>query len=138
MNADDIKPRVLIHCQYVYGIGHFVRAVELARGLSTQFEVYLLNGGEDVPNFELPSLVNFTQLPAIYKNETDDYLIPVDTSQSLVECFQLRGNLINQSVERIKPDILITEHFPFGLLFEKEVMDLINKVKQANPNAKIV
>ena len=36
------------------------------------------------------------------------------------------------------PDILITEHFPFGLLFENEVIELITEVKKSNPLAKVV
>jgi predicted glycosyltransferase len=131
-------PIILIHCQYVYGIGHLVRVSELAHGLSKQFRVVILCGGEPVPGFELPENVEFIQLSAIYKEEKSESLIPIDPSLTLRECFLLRQELIKQSIEEIKPDILITEHFPFGLLFENEVVALINKVKQVNPNAKIV
>ncbi|GAB2961441.1 glycosyltransferase [Hymenobacter coalescens] len=138
MSRIKIRPKVLIHCQYVYGVGHYVRTIELARGLSSQFEVFVLNGGEMVPNFDVPSSVTVIQLPAIYKEETEAFLTPVDRSQTLDECFALRSIIINQAVEEIKPAILITEHFPFGLLFEGEVIELINKVKLARPTAKTV
>ena len=131
-------PKILIHCQYVYGIGHLVRTLELASGLSKQFQVFILNGGEVVPNFELPDTVKIMQLPAIYKEEKSDSLTSVDSSITLDECFQRREIIINQSVEEIKPDILVTEHFPFGLLFESEVKVLIGKVKKVNPLTKIV
>jgi predicted glycosyltransferase len=132
------KPRVLIHCQYVYGIGHYVRSVELARGLSERFDVFLLNGGEIVPNYDLPPEVTCFQLPAIYRDEQAGHLIPVDPSLSLDDCFKARASLIERLVCQIKPDILITEHFPFGLLFEIEVMTLIAQVKQCEPKARIV
>lgn len=138
LKSDDAYPSIVIHCQYVYGIGHYVRAIELARGLSSRFKVYFLNGGEVVPNFELPATVNVIQLPAIYKNETENHLTPVDPSQSLAQCFELRSNIIKQTLEVTKPAIVITEHFPFGLLFEKEVMELIHQAKRWNPTAKIV
>jgi predicted glycosyltransferase len=138
MSSIEIRSKVLIHCQYVYGIGHYVRTIELARSLSSQFEVFVLNGGEIVPNFDIPSSVTVIQLPAIYKEETEALLTPVDHSQTLEECFALRSRTINQSVEEIKPAILITEHFPFGLLFEGEVVELINKVKHVRPTSKIV
>ena len=128
----------MIYCQYVYGIGHFVRAVELARGLSARFEVYLVSGGEAVPNFDVPASVTIIQLPAVYKNEADNFLSPVDPSQSLEQCFQLRETLLSQLVQSVEPDILITEHFPFGLLFEKEATGLMQQVKRANPAVKIV
>ncbi len=128
----------MIHCQYVYGIGHFVRATELANGLSNIFEVYLFNGGDPVPNFVVPESVSIIQLPAIFKEENSEYLMPVDHSITLQECFHKRENIIHKAVKEIEPDILITEHFPFGLLFEAEVISLISKVKKANPNSKIV
>jgi predicted glycosyltransferase len=134
----NIKPRIILHCQYVYGIGHFVRAVELARGLSKNFEVYIINGGESVPNFDFPDIVKFIQLPAIYKDENSEFLLSVDSSFTIEECFNLRKQIIKKTVLNVKPDILITEHFPFGLLFENEVIELITEVKKLNPLSKIV
>lgn len=133
-----VRPRVFIHCQYVYGIGHYVRAVELARGLSEQFDVFLLNGGEIVPNYGLPPRVTCLQLPAIYKKEKSNHLIPVDPSLNLDDCLRARQSLLEQLVDRFEPDVLITEHFPFGNLFEKEVMALIDRVKRRKRSAKIV
>ncbi|VAW74531.1 hypothetical protein MNBD_GAMMA12-219 [hydrothermal vent metagenome] len=134
----DTKPQVLIYCQYVYGIGHYVRAVELARGLCRFFNVVLLNGGEAVPNYDLPPEVSCCQLPAIYKQEQADYLSPVDPALSWQECVEARSIIIDRLVCQLAPDILITEHFPFGLLFEFEAIPLITQVKQCNPKARIV
>jgi predicted glycosyltransferase len=132
------RPRVFIHCQYVYGIGHYVRSVELARGMSEAFDVYLLNGGEVVPNYDFPPRVTGVQLPAIYKKEESNQLIPVDPSLSLEDCFRARADLLERLVDQLEPDVLVTEHFPFGNLFEKEVMALIERVKSRKRNAKIV
>lgn len=134
----NLKLKVIIHCQYVYGIGHLVRTVELAHGLSQKFQVFIFNGGEPVPNFYLPKEVTFIQLPAIYKEEKSNSLSPVDSSYSIEECFEDRRIIIEQKTEEIKPDVLITEHFPFGLLFENEVTNLISKVKIYNTSSKII
>jgi predicted glycosyltransferase len=131
-------PDLLIHCQYVYGIGHFVRTIELARSLSQSFNVTILNGGEEIPHYRLPPKVKCVQLSAIYKHEQDASLLPVDPSQDLDACFSSRLSLIKQELSHIAPVILITEHFPFGLLFEAEVVALIGLVKQANHNTRIV
>ncbi len=133
-----IKLKIIFHCQYVYGIGHFVRTIELARGLSKYFQVYIINGGESVPNFDLPESVKLIQLPAIYKEENSDLLLSVDSSITIIECFELRKIIIKQTVDDVNPDILVTEHFPFGLLFENEVIDLITYVKKLNQSSKIV
>jgi predicted glycosyltransferase len=133
-----VKPKIILHCQYVYGIGHFVRSLELASNLSKYFEIYLINGGEGVPNFELPKTIKYIQLPAIYKEENSDFLLSVDSSFTIEECFILRKNIIKETVLKVIPDILITEHFPFGLLFENEVIELITEVKKSNPSSKVV
>jgi predicted glycosyltransferase len=132
------KPIILIHCQYVYGIGHFVRTIELAKALCLHFQVYLLNGGEQVPNFDIPEDIRVIQLPAIYKDEGDQILSPVNPKQSLDSCLQDRQLLIAECLKAITPDILITEHFPFGLLFKNEVLQLILKAKQLKPTVKVV
>lgn len=132
------NPDLLIHCQYVYGIGHFVRTIELARSLSQSFNVTILNGGEEIPHYHLPPKVKYVQLPAIYKNEQDARLLPVDPSQDLDACFSSRLSLIKQVLSHIAPVILITEHFPFGLLFEAEMVALIGLVKKTNHMTKIV
>jgi predicted glycosyltransferase len=136
--AITIFPKLLIHCQYVYGIGHLVRTLELARGLSEHFEVSVISGGEPVKNYEIPKTINFIQLPAIYKEEDSPFLTPINKSTSIEQCFKDRKKIINFNIEQIKPEILITEHFPFGLLFENEVIDLMNEVKKHNNNVKIV
>lgn len=139
MNSkDSTKPRVLIHCQYVYGIGHLVRTIELAKGLSSEFEVFVLNGGEHVSNLEIPKFVTIIQLPAIYKEENQSRLTPIDNSITLHGCFKKRSEIIYTSIKRITPDLIITEHFPFGLLFEKEVVKLIQVGKKHNPSVKLV
>lgn len=132
------RPTALIHCQYVYGIGHFVRTCELARGLGETFDVFILNGGETVPGYAVPPGVTCVQLPAIYKEEHLDHLSPVDPSLSLSECFEARAGRIERLLSQARPDVLITEHFPFGLLFEAEATWLIQRVKEHNPHAKIV
>jgi predicted glycosyltransferase len=133
-----VKSKIAIHCQYVYGIGHFVRTIELAKGLSRYFSVYILNGGESVPNLEVPKEINIIQIPAIYKEENAKYLSPVDPSFTIEECLNKRRIIINDTISDLKPEILITEHFPFGLLFKNEVDYLISRVKLLNPKVKIV
>ncbi|MCW2258607.1 MULTISPECIES: glycosyltransferase family protein [Sphingobacterium] len=132
------KLTLLIHCQYVYGLGHFVRMIELAKGLTDSFNVYFINGGEPVPNFEIPKGINIVQIPAIYKEEGAEYLLPIDSNISLDICFADRWNIISNIIESINVDILITEHFPFGLLFENEVGKLIKQVKKINGKSKII
>lgn len=131
-------PKVLIHCQYVYGLGHLIRALQLAKGLISDFDVYFLSGGESVNGLSVESKINFIQLDALYKQEDSSELSSVDKNLTTDECLSNREKVIHELIQNIRPDIIITEHFPFGFLFEKEVLGLISEAKSVNPYVKIV
>jgi predicted glycosyltransferase len=131
-------PKLLIHCQYVYGLGHLIRALELAKGLACDFEVYFLSGGEEVEGISIDNDINFIQLDAMYKEEDSNNLSSVDVSITTEECLAKREKIINNLIKGIRPDVVLTEHFPFGFLFEKEVLNLISKAKIANNQVKLV
>jgi predicted glycosyltransferase len=131
-------PKIIIHCQYVYGLGHFVRALHLAQGLSQYFNVYFINGGEPVKNFDIDTAIQFIQLPAIYKKEGSTELSSVSEHLTLLKCFELRDEIIFETIQKVKPDVVITEHFPFGFLFKKEATKLIDYAKKSNTKTKIV
>ncbi len=132
------RPSIFIHCNYVYGIGHFVRVAELSRGLCEHFEIYLINGGEPVPNYNISAELNYIQIPAIYSVEKQQRLMPVDQNLNLKQCLSMRSSIIMKLVFKVKPHILITETFPFGPLFENEAISLITQVKKNNPQSKII
>lgn len=132
------KPTILIHCQYVYGIGHFVRTVELCKALLSHFQITLVSGGEQVPNFSIPTGIDFKQLPPVYKEEGEDTLRVVEKGIELSEAMRIRKSLLREYIVALKPDIFLSEHFPFGLLFEEEVLAVIKETKAANENCKIV
>jgi predicted glycosyltransferase len=131
------KPKILIHCQYVYGIGHFVRTIELCKVLLSDFQITLVSGGEQVPNFSIPENIDFKQLPSVYKEEGEDTLRVVEQGIDLPEVMRIRKALLKEYIDVLKPDIFLSEHFPFGLLFEEEVLTVIKAVKTANENCKI-
>ena len=131
-------PKVLIHCQYVYGLGHLIRALQLAKGLLSDFDVYFLSGGESVKGVAINPKINFIQLDSIYKKEDSSKLSSVDKNFTIDECLSNREKVIHELIQNILPDVILTEHFPFGFLFEKEVLGLISKAKSVNPSVKIV
>lgn len=132
------KKLVLIHCQYVYGIGHFVRSIELATALLEFFNVVIVNGGEHISNYEIDERIILIKIPAIFKMEVSNELVSVDESLTLNECYSKRTNIINDFLMEFRVDILITEHYPFGLLFHDEVISLIDKVRALNEHAKVI
>lgn len=133
-----MKNKIIIHCQYVYGIGHFVRTIQLATTLISEFDVYILNGGQNIDQFPIDPRIQIINIPAIYKSEKLNKLIPIDNEYTLEQCFEKRKQIISETLERIVPDVIITEHFPFGFLFKEEALSYISNAKTINQNVKVV
>lgn len=126
--------RGLYYCQYLVGIGHLVRSLNICRSLIKKYEVDFLLGGFDVdisldsPHFHL------LQLPPIGLES------PL-TKDQIKETSPMR---IAERLSYIKSietpyDFFITEIFPFSKWrFKDEIEALILKLKTLNPNCLIV
>jgi predicted glycosyltransferase len=105
----------LLYVQHLLGIGHLMRASALARGLEAAgIRVVLVSGGMPVPVLDSRA-GGFEQLPPVrtldesFKHLVDDRGEPVD--DDLKE--QRRARLL-QIFDRERPDIVLTELYPFG------------------------
>ena len=129
--------RIMFYCQYLTGMGHLVRSTEIVRSLAKNFQVYFINGGPIVEGFQIPGNVESIFLPALWL-EKGKFQIS-EGCQSVEEVKEIRKNQLISSVDKIKPDCLITEFFPFGrhkLFFE--LLPLLEHVKSLYPDTKIV
>ncbi|MEO1375333.1 MAG: glycosyltransferase [Cyanobacteria bacterium J06635_10] len=129
--------KIMFYCQYLTGMGHLVRSTEIVRSLAKDFQVYFVNGGAKVEDFEIPSCVELISLPALWL-EDGKFQIAND-SQSVEEIKQTRKDRLLAAFDRVKPDCLITEFFPFGrhkLFFE--LLPLLEHVQTTSPDTKIV
>jgi predicted glycosyltransferase len=107
------KKRLLFYCQHVLGMGHFIRSTEIVRGLS-DFDVTFLNGGEIVPGFDLPASVEVVNLPPIKSDNEFRGLQAASGEHSLEEIKAIRTEKILAEYNRVQPDVLVIELFPFG------------------------
>lgn len=123
------KPRLLFYCQHILGMGHFARSIEIVKGL-TAFDVYFLNGGDVIPNFELPRGVTFIDLPPIKSDAEFRQIAAADSALSLEAVKQARLTLILEACERIRPHIAIIELFPFGRRqFAFELLPMLERLR---------
>ena len=106
---------VLFHVQHLLGIGHLTRAATLARGLATEgFEVTVGSGGEPVPGVDF-GRATLVQLPPArvadrrFSELLDASGAPVDDAWKARRCDRLLD-----LYEKVGPDIVLTELFPFG------------------------
>jgi predicted glycosyltransferase len=120
--------RVIIYCQYVWGMGHLVRSLELARAL-TDYDVTLLAGGQDVA-LDIPEHVNFIRLPALYMDEMFTTLISGEAGKTVAQIKQERKKILYALFEQQQPDVFIVELYPFGRsIFGFELEPLLANIR---------
>ena len=134
------KPKCIFYCQYIRGIGHLVRTVELIRYLLNTFEVCLITGGESISGFQFPESIKIVYLPAIKGDEQNNELKlkTVDPTLNIEDCKQIRTQIILDTVNNFKPDLLVIEHFPFGSMFSFELIPLLEFIRAKHQATKII
>lgn len=125
--------RLMFYCQHILGIGHLVRSLEIVRGLLNDFEIYFINGGEVVKGFEIPPGVKIINIPAIKTDsEFKELQIPIEF-ETVEQVLEHRRDLLLQIFDRVQPDVLMVELFPFGRRrFSTELIPLMECAKAAN------
>ena len=132
-----MSPRVLISVTHLLGSGHLVRAMHLARALGAGgFEVTLASGGTAI-RAASGEAFSFVQLPPIktegldFRNLLDEQGKPIDGARRAG-----RMSMLTDLATSLRPDVVITEHFPFGRRqLVDEFLGLIAAAKAANPDS---
>lgn len=115
MRAEKVNaPGVLFIVQHLLGMGHLVRASRIARALSEAgFAVTVASGGMPVSGFPGTG-VDLLQLPPLRSEPDFARLLDADGNPADRSCWARRQEMLLQAVEQLRPEILITEAFPFG------------------------
>lgn len=120
----------MFYCQHILGMGHLIRSMEIVRGLTADFEVCFINGGEVVKGFQAPLGVQVVNLPAIKSDAEFRELIPVNSTLTIEETQKMRQRQLLEVLNSFRPDVLIIELFPFGRRrFSFELIPLIEAAK---------
>lgn len=125
--------RVLFYCQHVLGIGHLVRSTEIVRELCRDSCVLFVSGGEQPDGFRFPEHRNIEvlQLPPLKTTPDFSNLRVCGSSKSLEETKALRRSLLLQAFADLRPDVIVTELFPFGRKhFRFELLPLLKHARQ--------
>ena len=100
------------YCQHVLGIGHFHRSMEICRVLSEKHTVTLILGG---PPVEIDhSQISVLQLPGLQMDETFQNMVPCQPGIPLEQVKSIRQKTLFQHFQEKRPDVFITELYPFG------------------------
>lgn len=128
-------PRLLFWVQHLLGIGHLRRTVTLSRALAAEgFAVTIVSGGLELPGLD-PGGAAFVQLPparavdVFFKDLRAADGAPIDDGWRAGR----RARLLSLFA-RLRPDILVTELFPFGRRqFRFELLPLLEAAQAARP-----
>ncbi|NJO77536.1 MAG: glycosyl transferase [Cyanobacteria bacterium RM1_2_2] len=122
--------RLMFYCQHILGIGHLVRSMEIVRGLTQEFEVFFINGGEEVEGFQIPPAVQMLNiLPIKTDSEFRELHIPPGFD-NVEQVLEHRSELLLNALRDIQPDVLMIELFPFGRRrFSTELIPLLEQAK---------
>jgi len=133
-----VKYKIAIYVQHLLGAGHLVRAMSLADALSEDgHQLILLSGG--FPIDRPVRAYAFYQLPPTRAIEGDFTRLVDEQGQPVSEKWRRdRGALLLAKVQQFRPDLLITETFPFGRRqFRFELEPLLDWV-QSQPSVHLI
>jgi predicted glycosyltransferase len=131
--------RLLFYCQHILGMGHLVRSMEIVRGLTQDFEICFVNGGEVIENFDMPAGIDIINLPGIKTDSEFKELQSVDPNKDLAEVKAFRMVQLLEIYERWQPDLLLIELFPFGRRkFSFELLPLLDLIQVQGRRTKVV
>jgi len=107
--------RVTILVTHLLGTGHLSRAITLARACqSGGFATQLISGGMPVPHFDISGL-DVLEIPPVRTDGAGfTNLLDRDGNRASADLLAERTRLIVDALQKRKPDIFITELFPFG------------------------
>lgn len=138
--GEPMNKKAMFYCQHVLGMGHLIRSAEIVRGLvASEFDVSFLNGGEIAEGFKLPADIELINLPPIKSDAEFRELHAADSEQNLEEIKAARRQRILAEYERLQPDVLVIELFPFGRRkFAFELIPLLERIQTDGRRTKVV
>lgn len=128
-----MSARILIAVTHLLGIGHLVRARQLAQALAgAGYQVTLASGG--MPDGKAAAEYRFVQLPPVRTQGTDfRNLLDEDGEAATPERLSARREQLITLARELSPEIVVTEHFPFGRRqLAGEFLALIAAAREAN------
>ncbi|MFY0616330.1 glycosyltransferase family protein [Shimia sp.] len=124
--------KVLIAVTHLLGTGHLSRALTLAQAFVREgHEAVVLSGGCPAPHLENET-VPLVQLPPLASDGVDFTKLLTDAGVEADEAYMsARQKQAAAAVQEMKPDVLITELFPFGRRSLSQEFEALLKTAQA-------
>jgi len=116
--ADAARPRILIYCHNVHGLGHVVRSVRIATALEPgrRCRVRLVTGCRFLDRLDPDPKIEIVRLPALVA-EAGGRVAAVDGTP-LGKTLAARGQRIREQLLAFRPQVMLVDHNPLGLIGE--------------------
>jgi predicted glycosyltransferase len=132
------RASLLFYCQHSLGMGHLVRSLALAAGFTERFRILFLNGGPLPKGMKIPGGVEIVNLPPLGL-DADGQLVSRDRRRTLTRAQTVRKQIILETYQRLRPQVLFIELFPFGRKkFADELLPLLEAAREAGPARPLV
>jgi len=127
-------PRLLFYCQHSLGMGHLIRSLAIADGLTNHFDVVFLNGGPLPEGQKPPERIEIINLPPLGFDSAMQ-LLSRDGNHTVEQAQRRRMEIMREALSSVNPDVLLIELFPFGRKkFAAELMALLEDARAlSNP-----
>lgn len=130
--------RLVVYSHDAFGLGNIRRMLAICQHLLAtipNLSILVLSGSPAIHNFKIPARLDYIKLPCLGRDRQGN-LAAKFLSADVQETVQLRSNLIRTAVADFRPDLILVDKKPYGLLGElKPALDLL---KSCSPQTKLV
>ncbi len=105
--------RIFFYFTHKESLGHSIRTISIAKILSKSARVYVFNGGKKQQYLNIPKELKWFDLPHPYYNKFN-FKSSTYKPRLYKQHIKQRIYFVKRLAEKIKPDIFITEFFPFA------------------------
>ena len=130
--------RLIVYSHDAFGLGNIRRMLAICQHLLTTIpgvSILVLSGSPAIHNFKIPARLDYIKLPCLGRDRHGKLAAKYLTSD-VTETVELRSNLIKTAVLNFRPDLILVDKKPYGLLGElKPALDLL---KTHSPHTKSV
>lgn len=140
MSTIPLRPRVLFWVQHLVGVGHQRRSAAIARALADiGADVCYVSGGRAIDNLDLRGC-ELVQLAPVRSVDMRYHTLVDEHDEPVTDSFRnARRDRLLAVFESFKPDVVITETWPFGRgLLRFELDPLMAAVASARPRPLLV
>jgi len=132
------QPTVLHYSHHSVGLGHLVRSLAVAEGLTERFRVVLCSGGPVPAGLRLPPRVEIVELPPIGTGP-DGRLASLEPGLTLEQAWDRRRARLLSLYAQLRPVAILVELFPFGRAkFARELVPLLESARRDAPAVKVI